>query len=112
MDTIPVLLLLQVPPGDASESVAVPPIHMDVRPVMAPGALLTEIAVETGAQPGVVYDMVHEPGDTPYTEPVDGLTVATETDVLAHDPPGNELPRVTELPKQTPPGPVIPLGGA
>ena len=89
-----VLLLLQVPPPVASESVDVSARKTLVVPVMAAGNELT-VTTATAKQPSPkAYVIAADPADTAVTTPEAEPTVATPVDAELHDPP--EVPSLSE----------------
>jgi hypothetical protein len=102
----PVLLLLHapVPPPRTTPVVvyvAVPVIHSGLVPVtdaiLALGLIVTDCCADTvpPQPPVIVYIILHVPADTPVTNPVDELTVATAVLLLLHAPV--PPPRTTPL---------------
>jgi hypothetical protein len=80
-----VLLLLQVPPPDASASAVVAPAHAVNVPVMTE-TLLTVTGVVAKQEP-TEYEMVAPPAATPSMVPVDEPMLAIPVLLLDHTPP-------------------------
>jgi hypothetical protein len=81
----PVLLLLQIPPMEASDSVVVKPVHTVVEPVIVAGAALT-VTILVSKQLPSEYEITAVPTATPVTTP-DEFIVATAVFALLHAPP-------------------------
>jgi hypothetical protein len=81
-----VLLLLQVPPGVASDSVVVAPRQMLKRPVIGGDELMVTDLIALQPVPSV-YIMVSIPPASPVTIPVPVPTRAIEVLLLLHTPP-------------------------
>ena len=105
-----VLLLLHVPPGLASASVAVEPEHIVVLPVMA--AMAETLVTAVTRQPPAVYVIVAEPAFTAVSIPVAEPTDATAALLLLHVPPVVVLPSVAIEPAHSEVVPVIAPGAA
>jgi hypothetical protein len=107
----PVLPLLQVPPGTASERLVVAPTHTLSIPVIgATGFIFTESVTK---QPdGSVKVILAVPGPTPVNTPLNESIVATEGGVLDHTPPvsGVGSTKTVESPWQRLSGPMIGSG--
>jgi hypothetical protein len=77
---------LHIPPGLASLSVLVPPLHKDKLPLMTTDGPLTVIVIMPVQPVAVVYVIIALPSAIPVTTPV-GLTVANAVDPELHVPP-------------------------
>ena len=95
---IDVLLLLQLPPGVASASVVVYPLHILGVPVIAESAFT--VIGNVDPQPvGRVYVIITVPAAPPVTTPVDDPMDATDVELLPHvPPPGEQLNVADKLP--------------
>ena len=109
----PVEPLLQVPDGVPSASVTADPTQMvtGVAGVIAAGAARTVTVTFVEQPEGRVYVIIENPGLTPETKPVVGITVATVVVPLVQVPPPASVNAVV-APTQTVSVPVIGLGTA
>ena len=89
------VLLVQMPPGVASDNVMIVPAHKALAPAMAAVAVTVTECVTV--QPETVYEIVTAPALTPVTMPAEP-TVATVVALLAHVPPGIASDRVEVAP--------------
>jgi hypothetical protein len=96
-----VLLLVQVPPEVASESIVVWPTQTDGAPVIAAGEALTVNEAVLMHPAVVVYVIVTTPGATPVTVPLLLPTVAIVPSLLVHVPPRVASVSVRVEPAQT-----------
>ena len=106
-----VLLLLQCPPAFTSVSVTVEPAHTLAVPLMPVNAVTDTVWVAR-QPPGVVYEIVTIPGDTPVTLPVEDTTVATAVLLLLQVPPATASLSVITEPAITVLLPAIVVGAA
>ena len=82
-----VLLLLQVPPVEASNKAVVWPAQIVNEPVIAAGELLTVTDLVAKQPPVKIYEIVVVPTELPITRPVDDPISATAGLLLLHTPP-------------------------
>ena len=106
-NTTPVLLLIQLPPGEASCNVVVKPLQTVWLPVITAGKGFTVITSMLKQPEGKVYLTVSVPLDIPVTSPLPEAIVATETVLPLHDPPEVALLSVAADPEQITLSPVI-----
>ena len=90
-----VLLLLQVPPVVASANTVPAPRQILGAPVMPTGGAFTVKTTEDEQPVPSVYTTVVVPGFTPHIVPPE-VMVATDGEVLNHEPPGEPSVRVMQ----------------